>query len=102
MLPRSIFSTTETSPHGARRDRVSVYPQLERLCQDFGLQILSAPDGDHEPDSRFFGLAEQHLNGTRYLTPVFPTLSQLERFVVDNTVDILHSYFFGEPAEAYC
>lgn len=94
-LTPTIFRSQECA--GSCGGEFTKYPQLQRLCDDFGLHI-SRPARRHSQPSapESFGLVEQHPEKERCLTPFFPSLSQLEAFVADNLVDILHDYFFGE------
>lgn len=74
------------------------YPHIERLCTDFGLQVAKCPDADgmQPSGSSAFSLAVHYVGNTQYLTPLFSSMRQLEAFVADNMVDILHGYLCGD------
>lgn len=97
LSPASLSGTASADAGGSQS---SEYPQLKRLCDDFGLQVSQPTRDEQGARRRSFGLVEQHLKKERCLTPFFPSMSQLEAFVTDNLVDILHDYFFGEHQNA--
>lgn len=77
----------------------SIYPTLMRFCLDFKfkvLQVLFTPQGD-APPGKMLVMARAEYNGNTegVITPAFTQLEQLERYVCDNQIDILHDYLFG-------
>lgn len=85
----------------------SSYPNLMRFCLDFKFKVLqllfSAPNTEAAP-VKVVVLTRADYSGdpNSAITPAFADLNQLERYVTDNQVDILHDYLFGvdELAEA--
>ncbi|WP_339896660.1 hypothetical protein [uncultured Gilvimarinus sp.] len=85
----------------------SSYPNLMRFCLDFKFKVLqllfSPPDSDAAP-IKVVVMTRADYSGdpNSAITPAFADLNQLERYVADNQVDILHDYLFGveELAEA--
>jgi len=78
----------------------SIYPNLMRLCLDFNFKVLqllfSAPDSAAAPVKVVvMTYADYSGDPSSAITPAFSDLEQLERYVLDNQVDILHDYLFG-------
>lgn len=65
---------------------------IERLCVDFGLEVLRGS----ATNKAAFSLAVKCGENFQRLTPHFPSMPQLETFVADNMVDILHNYLCSE------
>ncbi len=78
--------------------RTQQYPNIDRLCRDFGLQVNQLPEtgGAPAPGRKAFALTVQQSPAEPFLTPLFSSMSQLETFVAENMVDILHSYLCGD------
>jgi len=74
------------------------YPNLDRLCADFGLVVAKGVDarGAKAASADAVSLAVNYVEKTQYLTPLFSSMRQLEAFVADNMVDILHGYLCGD------
>lgn len=78
-------------------------PSLWQLQTDFSLKVIQCRDPFARPTERTFILGHETRchNGVHtihsfvYLSPAFPTLSQLEQFTRDNAVEILHAHFYG-------
>ena len=82
-------------------------PQLSRLCKDFGLHVLPWREkitnadqvGAHGYSYRLATTRTDlpaKLDDFQFLTPPFKTMAELETYVFDNMVDILHHYLFNE------
>lgn len=82
-------------------------PQLSRLCKDFGLHVLPWREKiSHAEEVGANGYcyrlatAKTEIPGKiddfQFLTPPFKSMSELETYVFDNMVDILHDYLFSE------
>lgn len=109
-------NTPNHSPHnkallGSRELRFhnrqeSIYPNLMRFCLDFKFKVLqllfNAPTLTAAP-IKVVVMTRADYSGdpSSAITPAFADLDQLERYVTDNQVDILHDYLFGvdEPTE---
>lgn len=83
----------------------SIYPNLMRFCLDFKFrvqQLLIQPDRDGDAPQTALMLMSQDEGDAHAeaITPAFDTLEQLERYVDDNQVDILHDYLFGLEQQA--
>lgn len=87
----------------------SRYPQLMRLCLDFGFQVLqlqpevfSHISRKWVPGQSEFLVAFKEENQTLPLqiTSAFSSLQLLNDHVKRNEVDILHHHLFGDDAEA--
>ncbi|UTF61647.1 hypothetical protein [Gilvimarinus sp. DA14] len=77
----------------------SIYPTLMRFCLDFKfkvLQVLFAPQEGSPPSKMLVMTRADYAGNTEgVITPAFTQLEQLERYVCDNQIDILHDYLFG-------
>ncbi|MDO3387373.1 hypothetical protein QWI17_16145 [Gilvimarinus sp. SDUM040013] len=78
----------------------SIYPNLMRFCLDFKfkvLQLLLSPESETAAPRRVVVLTKADFSGDPdfAITPAFSELEQLEHYVCDNQVDILHDYLFG-------
>ncbi|MBU2886635.1 hypothetical protein KO507_12755 [Gilvimarinus agarilyticus] len=78
----------------------SIYPNLMRFCLDFKfkvLQLLLSPASETAAPARVVVMTKADFTGDPdcAITPAFTELEQLERYVADNQVDILHDYLFG-------
>ncbi|MDO3381049.1 hypothetical protein [Gilvimarinus algae] len=78
----------------------SIYPNLMRFCLDFKfkvLQLLLSPESELSPPAKVVVMTRADYTGDpdSAITPAFTELEQLERYVCDNQVDILHDYLFG-------
>lgn len=82
-------------------------PQLTRLCKDFGLHVLpwrektthTSQLGAHGYCYRLATAKTESpskIDDFQFLTPPFTSMNELETFVFDNMVDILHNYLFSE------
>jgi hypothetical protein len=101
MLPptdrNNLLGTREIRFHNRQE---AIYPSLMRFCLDFKFKVLqllfSAPNSQSAP-VKVIVMAQAEYNGdpAAAITPAFTSLSQLERYVADNQVDILHDYLFG-------
>ncbi len=90
---------SSASDYALGRDReLKLYPHLERLCEDFGLVVAKGVDarGAKAASADAVSLAVNYVEKTQYLTPLFSSMRQLEAFVADNMVDILHGYLCGD------
>lgn len=93
----SDFSLAQRRENGEFDSRSVSGPEpacshIERLCVDFGLEVLRGS----ETNKGAFSLAVKCDENFQRLTPHFPSIAQLEAFVADNMVDILHNYLCGE------
>ena len=83
------------------QDRLNTIWQLQ---QGFALKVLQSMDPLSSHQERSFALAHetQCYNGSRslvsytQLTPAFNSVCQLEDYVSQHSVEILHSHFYGE------
>jgi hypothetical protein len=90
---------SSASEYSTGRDHeLEVYPHIERLCEDFGLVVVEGVDAREAKTSSAsaVSLAVNYVEKTQYLTPLFASMRQLEAFVADNMVDILHGYLCGD------
>lgn len=73
------------------------YPQLTRLFVDFDYRILKLDGFDQ---SAFLLVSSEYLStvNTPAITPIKPTLADLETFTNDNILEILHEALY-EPQE---
>ena len=78
----------------------SKYPQLTRLCCDFDFHTLEViTTEDDMPIKRFLLAAQSYPSKeTQAITPGFAKLSELEKHVNTDMVNILHDYLFGEDS----
>ncbi|WP_020209845.1 hypothetical protein [Gilvimarinus chinensis] len=77
----------------------SIYPTLMRFCLDFKFKVLQVllPPLNDAPPGKMLIMVRADYNGDAegVITPAFAQLEQLERYVCDNQIDILHDYLFG-------
>lgn len=74
-------------------------PQLHRLCSDFGFAVLGMNERSATPKKYVLcdvGLVVGGKDLPEKATPEFASLAELEEFAVENVVDIVQSYLFGD------
>tara|TARA_B100000446_G_scaffold75853_1_gene71751 strand:+ start:27774 stop:28100 length:327 start_codon:yes stop_codon:yes gene_type:complete len=73
----------------------SRFPHLQRLSLDFSFQVLEIALTS-KPE-KHFALVTDDYRSTELesITPHFSTLAELNEYVGDNMIDILHDYLFG-------
>lgn len=73
----------------------SRFPHLLRLSLDFSFQVLEVVLTT-EPEKRFVLVTDDYRSTElESITPQFSTLAELNDYVGDNMIDILHDYLFG-------
>ncbi|WP_111642434.1 hypothetical protein [Marinimicrobium alkaliphilum] len=78
----------------------SNYPQLMRMCMDFDfrvLQLMHRPANDTEGARYAFVLTTRDYRADEKaaITPSLASLAELDAYVSQHQVDILHDYLFG-------
>lgn len=84
-------SATQASPS---LEMLRTYPQLAKLCKDFGLKISPQPFGDWGDNIGYQLLSPE--TDTK-LSPIFQSMPELETYADKNMVDILHKHLFEAP-----
>lgn len=85
------------------------YPNLMRLCMDFEFQVLqlqpklnSVTSDLQIPTTAFVLSSGDYLSKqTTNITPVFKSVKELEAYVGEHQIDILHAHLFGSEEEFY-
>lgn len=75
----------------------SSYPNLARLCMDFGFRVFETLHRDGDTPSKAVLLVSSDYSNLESgaITPCFADLKTLEAHVEYHMVDILHDYLFG-------
>ncbi len=83
----------------------SDYPQLNRLCNDFGFIVISVPAAANQSPPQLQGHIFQLCDDSSYnsnsaqahnsISPGFDTLTELEQYIDNNMVDLLHDHLFS-------
>lgn len=85
-------------------EEIKIYPQLGRLLhQGYNFIVLQRLRHPHLPLTRTFSLACEVIcsNGTELLqrhevlTPEYHSLRELEHFIQNNMLNVMHKHFFG-------
>ena len=73
-------------------------PQLYRLNADFGFIVVGLSHSTKTPKK--YVMCEVGLQGkksdVKHVTPEFDSLSELEAYTAENSVEILNKYLFGD------
>ncbi len=73
----------------------SRFPHLLRLSMDFSFQVLEVAAESSFGKHFVLVTGDYRQVDIEPITPVFSTLSELNEYVGNNMVDILHDYLFG-------
>lgn len=73
----------------------SRFPHLLRLSMDFSFQVLEVTSDTARHKHFVLVTGDYRQIDIEPITPVFSTLSELNEYVGNNMVDILHDYLFG-------
>ncbi len=73
----------------------SRFPHLLRLSLDFSFQVLEVASSSSQGNHFVLVTGDYRQTEIEPITPVFSTLSELNEYVGNNMVDILHDYLFG-------
>lgn len=95
-LPTDIIGSRKV--HFLSRQE-SLFPHLLRLSLDFNFHVLEVLKNAPAEAKQYILAADDFLNGTGAVTPAFPSLQELNQYVGETMVDILHDYLFGLPEE---
>lgn len=77
----------------------SLFPHLLRLSLDFNFRVLECLSRSAEPTKQYLLAADDFSCGTGPITPVFSSLKELNHYVGEHMIDILHDYLFGAAEE---
>lgn len=97
-------STSAVDLHGCRELQFlsreeSLFPHLLRLSLDFNFRVLECLGRTPEAAKQYLLAADDFTSGTETITPVFPSLKELNQYVGEHMIDILHDYLFGAAEE---
>lgn len=77
----------------------SLFPHLLRLSLDFNFRVLECLTRAPEPTRQYLLAADDFSSGTETITPPFSSLKELNHYVGEHMIDILHDYLFGAAEE---
>lgn len=73
----------------------SNFPHLQRLVLDFKLRVLECLAQSPDLNRRYLLAGDYFTTGNDSITPTFSSLTELNAYVGEHMVDILHDYLFG-------
>lgn len=73
----------------------SNFPHLQRLVLDFKLRVLECLAQSPDLSKRYLLAGDHFTTGSDSITPTFYSLKELNTYVGEHMVDILHDYLFG-------
>jgi hypothetical protein len=77
----------------------SKFPQLHRLCTDFGFAVIGINENSATPKRYVLcevGLVKGGKHAPDKVTPEFTSLIQLEAYTSEHVVEIVQKYLFGD------
>lgn len=77
----------------------SLFPHLLRLSLDFNFRVLECLNRSTVPTKLYLLAADDFSSGTETVTPAFASLKELNQYVGEHMIDILHDYLFGATEE---